>query len=106
MAKIKRTWVKKYTVVKPNMGEGGNAIVHLVNDDRNFTYALKELNVFSNEKKARFSDEIKIMTENSDLTTIMPIVDSSEEEFWYVMPVAESVAKAFDISKFDDFDIK
>lgn len=105
MAKIKRTWCEKYTLVKSNMGEGGNAIVHIVSDSDGIQYALKELDLsrINAEKKARFSDEIKIMKENSDLSTIMPVYDSSVEEFWYVMPVAEPVIKSFNISNKNEF---
>ena len=41
MAKIKRTWDKKYIIVKDNIGEGGNAIVHLVKDNNGNKLAFK-----------------------------------------------------------------
>ncbi len=106
MAKIRRTWDKKYTLIKQNMGEGGNAIVHLVKDAKGKEAALKELNKdkITAEKKARFLDEIKVMSNNRDLTSIMPIEDSSIEEYWYVMPIAEPIMKAFEPSKFKNFE--
>ena len=95
MARIKSTWNEKYTLIKEKIGEGGNAIVHLISDVNGNNFAIKVLNNFSEEKKARFMDEIKIMYDNSDLSSVMDIIDFSYEEYWYVMPVADSISKVF-----------
>ncbi len=100
--KLIRTWDEKYTVVKENMGEGGNAVVHRVKDNEGNELALKELNNLSTEKKARFIDEIKVMSENRELTSIMAITDYSTDEYWYVMPVAEPISKKFNIPSIED----
>ena len=44
------------------------------------------------EKKARFLQEIRIMSKHSDLDAIMPVLDSSSSEYWYVMPLATPVS--------------
>lgn len=87
------------------MGEGGNAVVHIICDVNKNNYAIKELDLArtNTEKKARFQSEIKIMSENQDLESIMPVLDSNVEEYWYVMPIAEPIINSFNISKFDDF---
>ena len=106
MAKIKRTWQSRYDIVQENMGEGGNAIVHIVRDSNGDKYALKELDLSrtNDEKKCRFQDEIKIMASNRDTASIMPLIDSSIDEYWYVMPIAEPIMKAFEPSKFKSFE--
>ncbi|MGB4658922.1 MAG: protein kinase [Mobilitalea sp.] len=44
------------------------------------------------EKKARFKDEIKIMISHyKQVAGIMPIIDYSYEELWYVMPLAKPI---------------
>lgn len=118
MAKEKKaTWEEKY-VKLGELGEGGNAKVYLVERKEQYTeaktanesvpeaeatgaageeeeikrpaekYALKILCFKNEEKRVRFLDEIRIMRENADVEGIIPILDFSEEEYWYTMPLA------------------
>lgn len=93
MAKRKFTWQKKYELIEENIGEGGNATVLLVNSlETGNCCALKLLREYSKEKEARFRDEITIMASNyKEVDGIMPIYDWSEDELWYVMPVAKPI---------------
>ncbi len=93
MAKIIRTWDLKYKTREGNFDRGGNGVVSKVTDIETETQKLviKELNKdsFSEEKKARFVEEIDIMSNNYErIKGIMPIYDYSKEEYWYVMPEA------------------
>lgn len=89
MTKDKKiTWEEKYERIKI-LGEGGNAKVFLVKDKRTGNeYALKTLYNKSEEKKSRFIDEINIINQNSDIDGIIPIIEYSEKEYWYTMPIA------------------
>lgn len=74
------------------LGKGGNARVFLVKDRKTSNeYALKTLYNKSEEKKCRFIDEIHIIYQNSDIKGIIPIIEYSEKEYWYTMPIAISV---------------
>lgn len=98
MTKFKRTWNQQYELLQEAVGEGGNATVHIVKDSTDRVLALKALRggyCSIEEKATRFIDEIKVMTENNDLSCIMPIIDSSFDELWYVMPVAEPLSNSF-----------
>lgn len=67
-SKVKK-WTLLYTEIS-KLGEGGNADVYLVEDNKSgFRYALKELrsNNRSEEKKSRFISEIQIARDNCDL---------------------------------------
>lgn len=85
----KKDYASKYSIIK-EIGKGGNAKVYectMLNDTKEI--ALKDLINRSDEKKARFIDEINIMTDNCDLIDgIIPIFDFSKENFWYTMPIA------------------
>lgn len=81
----------KYKIEKENYGQGGNAHVHICSliNDSSKEVALKELQNCSDEKKIRFRDEIQIMEKNYKLIDgILPILDSSIDEYWYTMPIA------------------
>lgn len=84
-----RVWEQKYTIVS-NLGEGGNGCVYKVKDSDGHTYALKELasDKRSAEKKERFCEEIRILKKLHGTIGIIPIIDSSVDEYWYTMPVA------------------
>ena len=84
-----RMWEQKYTIVS-NLGEGGNGCVYKVKDSDGHTYALKELasDKRSAEKKERFCEEIRILKKLHGTIGIIPIIDSSLDEYWYTMPVA------------------
>lgn len=81
------SWKTKYTEIK-TAGKGGNAEVYIVSDSSGQQFALKQLENKGKESKARFQDEIHIMKKLKGQDGILPILDSNEAEFWYVMPVA------------------
>lgn len=68
-----------------------------------FLTALKCLRDYNDkEKRARFIDEITVMSSNyNEVNGIMPIYEWSEEELWYVMPVAKPIIKFFKEEKVD-----
>lgn len=80
--------------IKQELGEGGNAIVYLV-EDKNTTKskALKALKNFSAEKQQRFEDEISILQRctNEKIVGVLPIIDFDTEQYWYTMPVATRI---------------
>ena len=75
------------------LGEGGNAEVYRVKHNATGQeYALKNLVKGGSEKRSRFLEEIHIMREySSTITGILPIFCYSEDEYWYIMPVAMPV---------------
>lgn len=85
-------WKEKYEFIK-ELGRGGNAKVFLVKKyDDDEQLALKSLENLDKEKVIRFLDEIQIMLDNyNDIDGIMPILDYSKEQYWYVMPVAKNI---------------
>lgn len=87
------SWQSKYTQTG-NLGAGGNGDVILCKDKVGKTFALKQLRedqLKNREKRERFIREFNVVrTELCTLNGIIPIVDASEDGYWYVMPVAES----------------
>ncbi len=83
---------QKYTLGS-QLGEGGNALVCEATElGTNRNVALKRLFKWNEEKQKRFRDEIKIMQgEGASIDGVMPILDYSEENCWYTMPVATRV---------------
>lgn len=83
------SWEEKYSA-GGKLGEGGNGDVTLVerlSDKAKF--ALKILKMHNDEKKCRFITEIATVNKYSDkIEGIIPIIDFSDTEFWYVMPIA------------------
>lgn len=99
-------YLLKYKIEENDHGKGGNANVHICShiDDPNNRVALKELkrDNLSKEKKARFLDEIHIMTTNCDcIEGILPILDYSEDYFWYTMPIATLATEYIKNNNFD-----
>jgi len=88
MAKYK-SWHDNYEIVS-ELGEGGNAKVYHVKCKKNSQdFALKDLTAGGAEKRGRFVDEISIIRDNCKVIEgIIPILDSSVEEYWYTMPIA------------------
>lgn len=88
------SWKNKYKEIK-ELGEGGNGKVLLVQDINSYKqYALKYLYNESSEKKIRFESEIEILTTVcKGLPGIIPVIDFSKEEHWYVMEVAIPIQK-------------
>lgn len=88
-------WKKKYEFIE-KLGKGGNAEVFKVRCKSNNTeYALKKLNICkfkTDEKKRRFVYEINVMKDNcSETSGIIPILDYSTDEYWYIMPIAKTI---------------
>jgi serine/threonine protein kinase len=79
------------------LGKGGNARVFRCTrlSDRQ-EFALKVLEKISQEKKARFLEEIRTMTTwGQKVPGIMPVEGSSTVDFWYTMPVAAPIMAIF-----------
>lgn len=89
-----KSWKSKYEMLN-KLGEGGNAkVYHVINRLTNEEVALKDLINRSKEKRSRFENEIKIVTENcAEVAGIIPIIESSIKDFWYTMPIAEPIIK-------------
>ena len=81
-----------YKIIK-QLGEGGNAIVELVEDPDHNRVALKKLkDNSSRERKERFKYEIDVLKKWSNTVDgIIPIFDYSVSEYWYTMPIATPV---------------
>lgn len=93
----------KYILIN-EIGEGENAKVFHCKaiDDESRDYALKKLTTKTDEKKARFVDEVTIMAENCDLVEgIIPILDASRDEFWYTMPRAIPIIEYIKVENLD-----
>lgn len=95
MSKFKtKKWTLLYKEIS-KLGEGGNADVYIVEDNESGSkYALKELrsNNRSEEKKSRFVSEIMIASDNAAMIPgIIPVIDYSIEDYWYTMPIAQSI---------------
>lgn len=96
-----KTWQTNYTILDKPTEEGGNGQVYFVSSEGK-NYALKQLkdsyikskNEVATEKKERFSKEIEVVKKyEKNISGILPIIDSSPENYWYVMPVAEPLMK-------------
>lgn len=95
-----QSWEARYESCD-DLGEGGNANVYRVREKSTGNeYALKILANKTTEKKARFINEIQIVKEYVDkIDGILPIYEYSEDEFWYVMPIATPVMDHISRSK-------
>ncbi len=92
----KEDYSLKYSCKKKSLGSGGNGVVKEVQDKDGSVFALKTLLPKAREKKTtklRFRDEIKTMVKLGKTNTgVIPIIDYSLKEYWYVMPVAEDIS--------------
>ena len=71
--------------------EGGNAVVFFFSDGTN-KFAFKYLSNRKTEAKERFKNEIDVVERNSSkVPGILPINQSSKDDFWYTMPIAEKI---------------
>ena len=96
MKKRKQTDIEKISRIIPDkyilgsvLGKGGNAVVYDVTDkETGNQYALKYLKERSEEKKERFKSEIEILLQikAESIQGVVDIIDSSKDDFWYVMP--------------------
>ena len=101
-------WRGKYNELKDRAPvEGGNGKVYFVRKSGE-ELALKQLKESfarnggktSSEKKRRFRREIQIVKSLAkDLPNVIPIYDYSDENFWYVMPIAEGIMEHMTESK-------
>ncbi|MDJ1110094.1 protein kinase [Macrococcus caseolyticus] len=103
-----KNWEQKYEK-KAFLGKGGNGkVLKVVSKENGEFFALKQLheNKKNKEAKQRFLDEINIMKNNYiKINGIMPILDYSDEEFWYVMPIAIPVMEYLKINSLKVEDI-
>lgn len=80
---------------KSSLGQGGNGVVRrVIRKSDNQRFALKRLDESAKkyeEKRLRFADEIDTLKNCQGIEGVIPIVDSSEEELWYTMPLAEKI---------------
>lgn len=85
----RKTWKNRYEEIT-ELGEGGNAKVYKVKEKiTGNNYALKFLTNSSSEKKKRFINEIRVMKNIcNDIEGVLPIINYSDEDFWYIMPIA------------------
>jgi serine/threonine protein kinase len=86
----------KYSIEKKTLGPGGNAdvfkAVRIADGQEVAIKILKKSLRKSNEKRARFEDEIRVMSENSPIIDgILPIFDYSIKGCWYTMPIATPI---------------
>lgn len=93
--------IGSYTLAKC-VGKGGNGEVWSAVDDRRGRVAIKFLTRLSSKRRHRFYDEIAVVTKNSDIGGILPILESylpSEESVdtpFYVMPLAKPLIDVVD----------
>jgi tetratricopeptide (TPR) repeat protein len=87
-----------YALLHP-IGEGGFGVVWLARRDDGRLVALKELRPVSTGNKAREQDALLLFAEAAtDIEGLVPILDQGqvEENFYYVMPLADGVDPAYD----------
>lgn len=93
----KKSIEERYDVLCP-IGGGGNAIALRVKEKATGQdWVVKILVAMTKVKKARFIEEIRVQSLWRQVSSgIMPIHDSSEDHFWYVMPACTLVAEWID----------
>lgn len=86
---------KKYTI-GAELGVGGNAhVLEATSISSGEKVALKMITPGDKVKQSRFIDEIKVMkADAASVEGVMPIIDSSEEHYWYTMPIATKVMES------------
>ncbi len=105
----KMNWESTYQKIK-EIGAGGNGCVYEVSKigeaaDEHFALKFLKFDKVPTEKKNRFIKEIKTVSENlKNVQGIIPILDSSEDDLWYVMPKAVKLTEYIKNTKttFDD----
>lgn len=90
MQNLQNTYERKSII-----GSGGNGkIWRVIRKPDGHEYALKKLDGSlknNNEKKSMFLDEIQILINCKGIEGVIPIVDYSNEELWYTMPLADKI---------------
>lgn len=87
------SWNSMYIVVE-ELGKGGNAKVWKVKHKKTSEeYALKQLTATRfKDARSRFRREIRIVAEKSkSIQGILPIIDCSEKDYWFTMPIAKPI---------------
>lgn len=87
------SWNSMYIVVE-ELGKGGNAKVWKVRHKKTSEeYALKQLTATRfKDARPRFRREIRIVAEKSkSIQGILPIIDYSEKDYWFTMPIAKPI---------------
>lgn len=76
------------------LDRGGNAEVYRANDiSTNQEVAVKKLVNYTIEQRARFENEITILSSLSGHDGIMPILKTDKANYWYSMPIAIPIVK-------------
>lgn len=113
MDENRKSWEKNYTIIEHpksqrTLGSGGNAKVYRVECKENQRkYALKYLldkfmkDGDKSEKVVRFRNEIDVMEKCKGIPGIIPIISSSKDECWYVMPIATPIMEYISDNRID-----
>lgn len=97
--KVLDSWKQNYIERGEKLGEGGNGEVFCVEKNQEI-FALKRLkskyvnskSELAKEKRCRFIKEIDIVRDYvNKVVGILPIVDYNKNEYWYVMPKAQTI---------------
>lgn len=109
----RKSWEKNYTIIEhPKsqciLGSGGNADVYRIEcKEDHGKYALKYLldklmkDGDKSEKVVRFRNEIDVMEKCKGIPGIIPIISSSKDECWYVMPIATPIMEYISDNRID-----
>lgn len=113
MDENRKSWEKKYTVIeRPKsqriLGSGGNANIYRVEcKEDHGKYALKYLldkwmgKGDKSEKVVRFRNEIDVTEKCKEIPGVIPIISSSKDECWYVMPLATPIIEYISDNRID-----
>jgi serine/threonine protein kinase len=103
---MEHSWQNDFKIIE-ELGKGGNAkVFHVKRKVDGYEFALKHLYNRSEEKKCRFIDEIHITKENYKIISgIIPIIESSEMNYWYTMPVSKPILDYIKTSRANIVDI-
>ena len=113
MDENRKSWEKNYAVIeRPKsqriLGSGGNAKVYRVEyKEDHGKYALKYLldalmeKGDKYEKVVRFRNEIDVMEKCKGIPGIIPIISSSKDECWYIMPIATPIIEYISYNRID-----
>ncbi len=98
---LKLTQLASYKILR-KIGEGGFGIVYLAKREGEENYvALKVLELEKNLRESKGFDAYKILSNSENASScIVPIIDSgtTDEYFYYAMPLADSINSAQNIS--------
>lgn len=88
----KKKLESRYKLVKFLDG-GGNADVCIVENSKSQEIAFKYLRGGDKTQKERFCNEIDILDDiaKQGIKGVMPVFESSKNDFWYTMPIAQKI---------------